>query len=602
MKKPEIKNFLLFCSPLAASAVLLTFIQAPFGFSYLAWIAFVPFIIVCSPSAKFKPLVFVSYVVGLLYWLGNLYWIGFVTLSGWLAFCIYTAILWPALAICIRYCRTKKIPLFLSVPVLIVAAERLQGLFLGGFFWRYLAHSQYAQTSVIQIADIFGAAGVSFLIGMVNGIIAEGIITGWQIYRSREKEDTEATEKINKVKSKVRSLSFQFVIVFAAVLGTLCYGRWRINQSEKFVTDGPMAAALQPNIPQTVKDSPDASQQIFHDLLIDSNECSKAGAELIVWPETMVQAILDERVLRILDPWHSYRVFDRRLRGHSKNSGYVLVGASGGTPEIQDDTIKLAEKYNSAFLYNANGTKSAKQYNKIHLVPFGETVPFKTSWPGLYKILMKFSPYDFDYNLDRGTEYTVFQMSSNDGESEQTYRFGVMICYEGTIPQIARRFASGKDGQKSVDWLVNISNDGWFVRFKEGKVLPSTELPQHMAIYAFRAVENRVAVIRSVNTGISCLIDSLGRVRNGYVEGNLPENALARVGISGRFVDKMPIDTRVTFFTKHGQWLDLCCVIFFLWLLLGRFLSKFTTVAKVKMTRQFYIGKSNESKNGKRKN
>ncbi len=136
-----------------------------------------------------------------------------------------------------------------------------------------------------------------------------------------------------------------------------------------------------------------------------------------------------------------------------------------------------------------------------------------------------------------------------------------MICYEGTVPAIARRFAIDNQGRKRLDWLVNISNDGWFVRFKNKKVFPSTELPQHAAIYAFRAVENRLAVVRSVNTGISCLVDTLGRIRNGFLAGTLPLQAMKRTGCDGWFVDRVPIDKRTTFFSRNGQWLDFCCAL-----------------------------------------
>jgi apolipoprotein N-acyltransferase len=166
--KAKMRKNLLFYSAFIGSATMLTVIQAPISWSGLAWIALVPFILACSPDVKIKPLFFTAYLVSLCYWLGNLYWMLPVTPTGWIAFCMYTALLWPMTAICLRYCRTRKIPLFLAVPVLVVGAERLQGLFLGGFFWRHLSHSQYANITLIQIADIFGAAGVSFLIAMVN--------------------------------------------------------------------------------------------------------------------------------------------------------------------------------------------------------------------------------------------------------------------------------------------------------------------------------------------------------------------------------------------------------------------------------------------------
>ena len=108
--------------------------------------------------------------------------------------------------------------------------------------------------------------------------------------------------------------------------------------------------------------------------------------------------------------------------------------------------------------------------------------------------------------------------------------------------------------------LVNISNDGWFVSGGD-KGKASTELAQHTAICAFRAVENRLAVLRSVNTGVSCIIDSLGRVRDGFIIGTLPSKAMRRIDVGGWFTDRIPIDSRVTFFSKYGQWLDFFCAI-----------------------------------------
>jgi len=135
----------------------------------------------------------------------------------------------------------------------------------------------------------------------------------------------------------------------------------------------------------------------------------------------------------------------------------------------------------------------------------------------------------------------------------------VMICYEDTVPAIARKFALDEQDRKRLDWLVNISNDGWFVLFDDEEVIPSAELVQHAAVCAFRAVENRLAVLRSVNTGISCLIDSAGRIRNGYIAGDLPVRATERTGMAGWFIDRIPIDNRITIFSKYGEWLDFCC-------------------------------------------
>ncbi len=598
MNNANSKNVLLLCLAFLASALMLTVIQPPISasggefrisnfefriFPLLAWVSLVPFILACSPNTKplsaarlaDKPLALIAYTVSLCYWLGNLYWVAPITIVGWITFCLYTALFWPILALSIRYCMSKKIPLFLAAGVLFVGAERLQGLFLGGFFWRFLAHSQYQNITLIQTADIFGTAGLSFLIAMVNGLLAELIL------------DSRSWKGIFKISNLVK-----IAIVSSAVVAAVIYGQWRINQSPQFITQGPVVASLQSNVPQSVKRSFAESDGIFDELMQKSKAAAKAGAELIVWPETMVQAVLNERVLAILDPSHSYIIFDKALREHSKDTAYVLVGAYGGMPQIREDsTIHLAKKYNSAFLYKSDGQQSDKYYSKIHLVPFGEFLPFKRKLPLLYNLLMKFTPYNYDYSLDAGSEYTVFEMTSrcHSERSEESipapqpqpttsprqaeiqdrkketrfYRFSVIICYEDTVPAITRRFALDRQGRKQIDWLVNISNDGWFVRFKDGKVLPDTELPQHAAICVFRAVENRLPVLRSVNTGISCLIDSMGRIRDGYTAASpdFPPKAMQRQGLAGWFVDEMPIDKRVTFFSKYGQCLDFCCAI-----------------------------------------
>jgi len=574
------KKFLLVCLAFAGSAVMLTLIQSPTNLSGLAWVSLVPFILASWPAVKVKPLFLTAYLVSLCYWLGNLYWIYQVTWLGWLAFCMYTALLWPMVAVCLRYCRTKKIPLFLAVGVLFVGAERLQGLFLGGFFWRFLAHSQYANITLIQIADIFGAAGVSFLVAMVNGLAAELII---------------AAEEKNIF--KIGNL-LKVGVVCGALAGAVIYGRYRINEADKYIEAGPLVASVQTNVPQSVKKSHQSSEEILDELLQNSNASIKAGAELVVWPETMVQATLDKRILNRVTDEYSCKTVDKILREHSKGKAFVLAGAYGGTLKMGKDlTLDLDKRYNSAFLYKPDGTAAEEQYNKIHLVAFGEYVPFRKGFPLLFNLLMKFTPYDYDYTLDAGSEYTVFgmtgenqktevrrQKSEGAGQKKQAYKFSVMICYEDAVPAIARRFAINEKGGKNIDWLVNISNDGWFVRFangfdkltKDGKVFPSTELSQHAAICVFRAVENRLAVVRSVNTGVSCLIDTLGHIRNGYVAGTLPHRAMARTGMAGWLVDRVPIDKRTTFFSRNGQWLDFCCAACLVWLIiippLGRFL------------------------------
>jgi len=545
LKDKNAKTWLWPLAGFAASALLLTVIQLPVGWSFFAWVALVPFVLASRPAAKLRHLLLGSYLVGLLYWLANLYWIFPITIIGWVALCAYTALLWPMVAAAITYCRQRNWPLTLFVPILFVGAERLQGFFLGGFFWRFLAHSQYANITIIQIADVFGAAGVSFVIAMVNGLVAELISAAFR------KRFFSAT------------ILLKTACACAVLAAVIVYGRWRIAQWARCTRAGPVVAVVQTNVPQSVKRTFEASDKIFQEMLQLSKQSTKAHPDLIVWPETMVQASLNRDVWPFLaspDVLATCRKFDRLLTDHARDNADLLVGAYARQLRQRPDGSAWLAGYNSAFLYSRRGFQATDRYDKIHLVPFGEYIPLRKTFPSLVNFIVKLTPYNYDYSLEPGTQYTVFETTPAE-PNLSSYRFGVMICYEDTVPAVARRLAAGRHRRKQLDLLVNISNDGWFVRFKHAAVRPSTELAQHAAVCAFRAVENRVPIVRSVNTGISCVIDSLGRIKDGFIDGNLPEKAMARQGVAGWFADEVPIDTRVTLFSRFGRWLDAGCAM-----------------------------------------
>lgn len=570
----KIKRLLLLALPFAVSALLLSVIQAPVDWSFFAWVALVPFVLACAPRVRARSVFLAAYSVAFFYWLVNLYWLAPITVLGWIAMCLYIGLLWPLLALALRFCRSKRVPLFLAVPVLVVGAERLQGFPLGGFYWRLLGHSQYSSITLIQIADIFGAGGVSFLVAMVNGLFGDLIIFALSRWRRQ--------------RAPLGIVILGTVVTAVAVAATIGYGRWRIGQTAEFAGNGPLVAALQSNVPQSVKGNHEKSKDIFDELMASNVAAQAAGAELVVWPETMVQAILDPGLWPLLaGPLDQDKAFHQALSENARGNAYLLAGAHGGEILRDFQGERYVGQYNSAYLYRPDGTLAPHRYDKIHLVLFGEYIPFRRKFNWLYQQLKRFTPeeYNYDYSLEHGTDYTIFEMSTpiergepnlaetwtqNDGP-HSTYHFGVIICYEDAIPYVARNFALDSNGRKRVDWLVNISNDGWFVRFPQepARVLPSTELPQHTAICTFRAVENRVPILRSVNTGISCLIDSAGRIRNGYIAASegFPAVAMRRTGMAGWFLDRMPIDKRVTFYSRHGQWLDTTCAAAFVALL-----------------------------------
>ncbi len=516
------------------SAILLTVIQTPFELSYLAWTAWVPFMLACREDISTRKLLLCAYGVGLCYWFGNLYWLSIVTLPGYLCFPFVQALYWTVLAYCVRFVRRKKWPLFLAAPVIFVGAEAVQGYLGTGFSWYFLAHSQYANLQLIQICDIFGALGVSVLIVMGNGLIAQYLL---------------------KQKQLSKGWRIELAIFCAMLAGSWLYGDKRLAETPEYLTQGPLVGSVQPNVPAYVKEEIDKGQEILDGLIDKSDHCIQAGAKLVIWPETMVLAPMNPQFISSLyrDAPIS-RQFRRHILDFCRDNTYVLFGASSVNTRL--DNI---DQYNSAFLYRPDGQADPKRYDKIHLVPFGEYIPFKESAPWIYRSILFLTPYDYDYNLTAGTDHTPFAVNID----ETTYRFGVLICYEDTDPTVTRKHVLDENGNKRCDWLVNISNDGWYVFFKDKKVRPTVELAQRTAISVFRCIENRISIIRSVNTGISCLIEPTGKIRNDFQAGNLPETAMQRQGVEGWFVDTVPIDSRITCFSRYGRWLDWALIVFF---------------------------------------
>jgi len=602
------KPFIAAISSFILSALLLTVIQPPIDWSFLAWVAFVPFALACSPQVKTRTLAFAAFVVGYAYWLVNLYWIEPITTIGWLGMGLYLSLFWLLPALAVQFARAKGIPLLIALPVVVAGFERLQGFPMGGFFWRFLGHSQYHNLAVIQVADLVGAAGVSFVVAMVNGLLADLIVKREAYYVKRAPGSDASRFTLHASRTALLGI----VATVAVVAGTLLYGHWRLGQTPEYVTDGPLVGSLQSNVPQSVKQSYSASEELFDGLMVHSKAAAAAGAELIVWPETMVQGILDPALWLYLKNTEEDEAFHRQLCEHARDTAWLLVGAHGAEIKWDDSGDPYLETYNSAYFYRPDGLRDPGRYDKIHLVLFGEYIPFKKWFPWLFKWFMP-EGYHPSLTLEKGTRYTTFEIhpafagrrvlnagsttprrivtseDPGDGSIAPTeghrqaarevaklrrppYRFAVIICYEDTIPYVGRNFTLDKYGRKQIDWLVNISNDGWFVQFPEdeGRVIPSSELPQHAAICTFRAVENRLAVIRSVNTGISCLIESTGRIRDGYLaaSGGFPQEAMERTAMTGWFLDRLPIDSRVTFYSRHGEWFANGCAAVFAGMLL----------------------------------
>ena len=194
---------------------------------------------------------------------------------------------------------------------------------------------------------------------------------------------------------------------------------------------------------------------------------------------------------------------------------------SGSTLACMGLTARV-RRYNSALLLTPKGDAVAR-YDKMHLVPFGEYIPLKDVFP----FVRQFSPYgDNDYTISPGAEQTRFPLTV----AGRTYHFGVLICYEDVVASLARRLVEPSE-QPPIDFLVNISNDGWF--------MGSAEHAEHLAVSRFRAIECRRTLLRAVNGGISAVVDGCGRIVAVPDESWAKSHSLTAV-----LTAAVPLDTR----------------------------------------------------------
>jgi apolipoprotein N-acyltransferase len=235
---------------------------------------------------------------------------------------------------------------------------------------------------------------------------------------------------------------------------------------------------------------------------------------VLVWSESMAPGGLNPEYMEMLgrntrkevvEEFKNMQAFKARI---TKLLGELNCSFLTGSSTLHYDPSEnegALVRRNSALWFDKSG-KVVDQYAKIKLVPFSEYVPFKQGWPWLHGVLRGAVPEEMP-QLQPGKEWTRFKLV---GESKE-WILGSPICFEGTFPSVCREIVT-HEGQKVTDILLNISNDGWFVwQYSGGPPHDSSEHAQHLAQYHFRAVENRVPVVRCVNTGISASIDSNGR-------------------------------------------------------------------------------------------
>ncbi len=528
----------------------------------------------------------------------------------WWLLAIYCALYFPAAIFLTRLLlKRTRLPLVVAFPVAWVALEYVRSFLLTGFAWYYLAHSQHDYLSMIQVADLGGVYAVSLLIAAVNAIVFDILYQFPEVRAFLSLRQPPAVQRTFGddwpgwrswfFATWRRGIMLEGCGVAVLVGAAYLYGSWRLEQAP--APPGPMVACLQGSLDQRLRNDAElpadrqAADKVrqqqamrakleitghYQALCLRVRECQEQP-DLFIWPETSdpagwVEVAKEMPINEVPERWRLFEENNRlRLRdAYAPLRTPQLLGISTYFLDIHHKP----HPYNSALLVNGFG-QAETRYDKMHRVPFGEYVPLRHWLP----FMNWFAPVDFDYSLDTGEHFTRFVLDK--------YRFGVLICYEDTDPFLARHYARSEDDGQPVDFLVNISNDGWF----NG----SSEHEEHLAVSRFRAIECRRALVRSVNMGISAVIDGNGRVLAAPqvdrpaqmladVDQPLPDAVAAaqklpiwavqgvggpvpsmphaewaeRKQVAGVLMSYVPIDGRYSFYAFAGDWLaGLCWLI-----------------------------------------
>ena len=476
----------------------------------LAWVLLIPLfwaIVKKTPGNAFKLGLFAGTVANFIgtYWLvGTLTRFGGFPIIVSFIFIIFLSA-FAGLSFAIFSYITTRLGLFKKpgvLAVLLIASVWTSIEYLFPFLFPYgITNSQADFLPVIQLYDLFGIYALSFIIVVVN-------VTLMRV--------------IKKFKLNALLPGGELLFSFILIVFTLAYGYFRIAQVEVEISESPK---LKIGMVQANFDFLEKTENQEKTVTDKHKEMSEflESADLIIWPETSIQA------------WFSnssdYLIVRDELGVPRMEGKYFIVGGMSYTPADPDSEIITDEniiKYNTAFLTNSNGVILGR-YHKIKLLLFGEYLPFAKYIPAIKNI----SPASGDFTP--GDELDLFVIE------DKGAKIAPIICYEDIIPSFSRQFVD-----KGANLIVNVTNDAWF-----GKTIAPY---QHLFISIPRAVETRRYLLRSTNTGISAIIDPVGRVvdkTGNFVQTNLE----GEVGL---------MNGGKTLYTKLGDVFPIACSVFWI--------------------------------------
>ena len=498
----ETKPFLL--SALSGALLALTF--PGHNWEILAWVAWIPLFFAMENTTPQRAAL-LGFTTGMVFynwglnWInntlinyGNLHWILSFAVLGLLS--AYLSVIIALFCYFLRRaCGENRIHFFVFAPVLWTSLEYLRSTHSEyGFSWLGLGYSQFQNLPVIQPAEWTGVYGISWLIILVNC----GLYLSWKCWREQNQNEFE-------LKTGWRILSVTvFVFAMWQVYGTII---WKETLSS--ITNRPniKMGLIQGNVEQFMKWNPVYQNHVIQKYKDLTLKAAKEDPALIIWPETATPFYFEES-----------KTETEMMRNLAREIKIPILFGSPHREKINGEQIY----FNSAYLLSESG-ETLSRYDKSHLVPFGEFVPFRKILFFIEKLVVMIGDFG------RGKEATVMETAGN--------KAGVSICYEMIFPDLIRQAV--KNG---ANFLVNITNDAWF-----GKSAASY---QHMSMGALRAVENRVPIVRAANTGISGTIDATGKLRD---ETNLFVEDFRITLIA-------PATDRKTFYSLNGDVFSWVCL------------------------------------------
>lgn len=515
----------------------------PVDYGPLAWICLVPLLSLARLERPTRWMYRVTYLGGLFFWLASLQWMRLgdaLMYPMWGLLSVYLAFYFPLFLGLARVAVWKlRVPLVIAAPIVWTGLELARNHFLTGYGWYALAHSQYRWIELIQISDLVGTYGVTFLIVLTNASLSELLPAKlFSIFKLLPaSQDTSELPRLALFAS-----GWRIALCLCLFVTTLVYGYVRRGQAN--FQPGPLVALVQGNVTSEVKHDPQDWPRIQqqHEKLT-GQVLRQAAPDLIVWPETMFRWPLFETTLNATDddlqqahPRYDIAGIRAQDRGTRKklNTLSQMTGAALliGIETIETDRDRLRTFNSAAFIRPDLGIVG--RYDKLHRVMFGEYIPFADELPWLGK----FSPFGADFGIAAGQAAVAFDYKG--------IRFAPIICFEDTVPHVVRGILNATSRP---DVLVNLTNDGWF----HG----SSELDQHLITAAFRSVEYRVPMVRAVNTGISAIIDGDGAIRQRAVDPATGKSKQVEATVIGT----VPLDRRTSIYLKTGDWFAGTCFV-----------------------------------------